>query len=81
MVGYKAPLEDIAFVMNDLGILDNVTELPEFGEVSDELVVSILDAAGKFASEILVPINQSGDREGCRLENNVDYTPKGYREA
>ncbi len=81
MVGYKAPLEDIAFVMNDLGILDNVTELPEFGEVSDELVVSILDAAGKFASEILVPINQSGDREGCRLENNVVYTPKGFREA
>ena len=41
----------------------------------------ILANAGKFCEEVLQPINQSGDEEGCHFENGVVRTPKGFKEA
>ncbi len=78
---YKAPLRDMQFVMHELH--NSAAHVAEIGQadVSAELMDSILEEAGKFATEILLPLNASGDEEGCHLENGVVRTPKGFREA
>ena len=81
MQTYKAPLRDMRFVMHELH--NSAAHVAEIGQadVTEELMDSILEEAGKFATDILLPINASGDEEGCRLENGVVRTPKGFVEA
>ena len=81
MTTYTAPIADFKFVLNDLLGLDRYSNLPGFEEVSPDLVDAILEEAGKVASEVLHPINQSGDIEGCHWDNGVVTTPKGFKEA
>ncbi len=81
MSGYRAPLQDMAFVMNELGLLQSVAELPGYQDINSELVGSVLEAAGRFAGNVLAPLNQPGDRQGCRMENDTVRTPDGFREA
>ena len=81
MTTYTAPIADFKFVLNDLLGLDKYANLPGFEEVSPDLVDAILEEAGKVASEVLHPINQSGDLEGCHWDNGVVTTPKGFKEA
>ncbi len=50
-------------------------------DVTQDLIDSILEEAAKFAQDILLPINASGDEEGCRYENGVVRTPKGFKDA
>ncbi|TMV35541.1 acyl-CoA dehydrogenase, partial [Thioclava sp. BHET1] len=50
-------------------------------DLDAETIAAILDEAGKLATDVLAPLNPVGDREGCRLENGVVYTPTGYKEA
>lgn len=77
---YSAPLQDMRFAL-DLAGFDKVTALPGYGEASHELVDAALAEAGKFAGEVLAPLNAVGDREGARLENGVVYTAKGFKDA
>jgi acyl-CoA dehydrogenase len=81
MTTYTAPIADYKFVLNDLLGLDRYANLPGFEEVTPDLVDAILEEAGKVAAEVLHPINHSGDLEGCRWDNGVVTTPKGFKEA
>jgi len=81
MSAYEAPLADMRFVINELADLDAIARLPGFEDVSSDLVDAILEEAGKLGSEVLEPLNRSGDEEGCVLENGVVRTPKGFPEA
>jgi len=78
---YNAPLRDMRFVLHELH--DSAGHLEAIGrtDVNDELIDSILEEAAKFAQEVLLPINMSGDEEGCRYENGVVRTPKGFKQA
>ncbi|MGN6148186.1 MAG: acyl-CoA dehydrogenase C-terminal domain-containing protein, partial [Rhizomicrobium sp.] len=78
---YRAPVQDFLFLMNELFEVEKQRDLPQFGELSPDLLEDILTNAGKFAEEVLQPINQSGDEEGCHFENGVVRTPKGFKEA
>jgi alkylation response protein AidB-like acyl-CoA dehydrogenase len=78
---YRAPVQDFLFLFNELFEIEKHKDLPKFGELSPDLVEDILTNAGKFAEEVLQPINQSGDEEGCHFENGVVRTPKGFKEA
>ena len=78
---YKAPVRDMQFVIHELHGSAALTKLKGLEEVTPELIDSILEEAGKFAENVLLPINASGDEEGCRYENGVVRTPKGFREA
>jgi len=78
---YRAPVQDMLFLFNELFEVEKQKDLPRFGELSPDLVEDILTNAGKFAEEVLQPINQSGDEEGCHFENGVVRTPKGFKEA
>ena len=81
MGGYKAPLHDMAFVMNDLGVLQTVADLPGHEDLNSELVGTILETAGRFAGDILAPLNHPGDQQGCRMDDGVVHTPEGFSEA
>ncbi len=81
MSEYSAPMRDIRFVLEELAGLQRVASLPGNEEASPDLVYAILDEAGKFATEVLSPLNASGDREGCRLVDGQVLTPAGFKEA
>lgn len=81
MASYTAPLQDMQFVLNELADLAGVTRLPGYGEATPELVETVLDAAAKFAAEVLAPLNQPGDQEGAKFKNGAVTTPKGFKEA
>lgn len=78
---YRAPVDDYRFVLHELLELEKQRDLPQFADLSPDLVDDILTNAAKFCEEVLQPINQSGDEEGCRFENGVVRTPKGFKEA
>ena len=80
MSKYQAPLRDMQFVLRELASLDDVAKLPGFEEAGDA-VDTILEAAAHFASEVLDPLNQSGDKEGCAWRDGEVTTPKGFKEA
>jgi alkylation response protein AidB-like acyl-CoA dehydrogenase len=78
---YHAPLEDMRFVLHELYDSKSITELPGYQDFSAELMDSVLDEAAKIAEEVLFPLNQSGDLEGCTYENGVVRTPDGFKGA
>jgi alkylation response protein AidB-like acyl-CoA dehydrogenase len=81
MPSYKAPVEDFLFLFHELLEIDKRTDLPSFAELTPDMTSAILEGGAKFCEEVLQPLNQSGDEEGCHLENGVVRTPKGFKEA
>ena len=81
MLEYKAPLRDIEFLMNDLLDYKSHYEALGFEDADPDTVQAILGEAAKFAEEVVGPLNQSGDQEGCKWEDGVVTTPKGFKEA
>ncbi|HJF28412.1 MAG TPA: acyl-CoA dehydrogenase C-terminal domain-containing protein [Acinetobacter lwoffii] len=82
MPAYKAPLHDIRFLMNE--VLDYPAHYQNLsnGEYADaDTVDMILEGAADFCENVLSPLNQSGDLEGCHFENGEVKTPKGFKEA
>ena len=78
---YRAPVEEMLFVMNEIGDLNDIAALPGYEDASPDLIAHILEEAGKLGTEVLDPINASGDQQGCTLENGVVRTPDGFKEA
>jgi len=79
MPKYTAPLDDIHFVLNEVL---HVNQLKEFyPDFDGETMSAILEEAAKMCSEVLQPINQSGDKEGCQFDNGFVVTPSGFKEA
>ncbi|MBT5897617.1 MAG: acyl-CoA dehydrogenase, partial [Rhodospirillaceae bacterium] len=81
MPSYNAPVRELRFVLNELLAITDCTEIPGYGDVSDDLIDAVLDGGAKVAEEIWAPLNQVGDEEGCRFENGVVRTPSGFKEA
>ena len=80
-MSYNAPIRDLVFAATEVADLDAVGRLPGYEDASAELLQSILEEAGKFAAEVLAPINFSGDRQGVRLEEGKVITADGWRAA
>ena len=82
MTEYKVPLNDVNFVMNELLDYPNHVNSLGFGdEASPDLVSAILEEAAKFAENVLAPLNQIGDSEGCTWKDGEVSTPSGFKEA
>jgi alkylation response protein AidB-like acyl-CoA dehydrogenase len=81
MSAYTAPLKDMRFVLNELAGLGEVAKLPGNEDATPDTVDAILEEAGKFASEVLDPINYSGDQEGSVWKDGAVTTPKGFKQA
>ena len=77
---YNAPVRDMQFILHD--VLDvSKSGLPGHDELDRDFTEAVLDAAGKLATDVLVPLNRVGDVEGCVLENGVVRTPDGFKAA
>ncbi len=82
MPGYKAPVEDTLFLLNDVLDYESCATLPGFSEAPLDVASQIISEAGKFCEEVLAPLNASGDRAGCaRHPDSSVTTPPGFREA
>ena len=81
MSTYIAPVKDMLFNMNELAGLQEIAGLPGNEDVSADLVEAILDEAGKFASEVVDPLNKVGDKQGNKWDNGVVTTADGFKEA
>ncbi len=79
---YKAPARDARFIINEVLKLESYGKLPGFENATADLVDTIVEECGKFTSEVLAPLNLSGDHEGCtRHTDGSVSTPKGFKEA
>src|SRR5438874_2717617 len=82
MSTYRAPMQEIQFVMNDLAGLEQVGKLPGYEDATPDTVTAILEEASKFATEVLDPLNAVGDREGATwLEGGKVKTATGFKDA
>ncbi|GLQ36665.1 acyl-CoA dehydrogenase [Rhizobium albus] len=79
---YKAPVDDTLFILNDVLGFERYNNLAGFSDASSDIVEAVLQEGGKFAEEVLFPLNQVGDREGCeRLADGQVKTPTGFKQA
>jgi alkylation response protein AidB-like acyl-CoA dehydrogenase len=82
MSTYHAPLAEMQFVLNELADLAQVASLPGFEDATPDTVTAILEEASKFATEVLDPLNATGDREGSKLlPDGTVQTPAGFKAA
>ena len=80
MPTYKAPLEDVSFLLNDVFQIDRYDNLPGFTDASADVREAILGEAAKLSEEVLQPLNRVGDLEGCvRHDDGSVTTPKGFK--
>lgn len=77
---YQAPVEEIAFTLNEVVGLRPAIEDGRFGDLTTDLVEAILSEAGRFASEEIAPLNAVGDEVGAVLKDAVVTTPPGWKE-
>ncbi|MGD0475436.1 MAG: acyl-CoA dehydrogenase C-terminal domain-containing protein [Candidatus Velthaea sp.] len=80
MSTYRAPLREMQFVLRELAGIDDIAKLPGFEDTPDVLD-AILVEASTFATEVLDPINRTGDVEGCRWNAGAVTTPAGFKAA
>jgi acyl-CoA dehydrogenase len=79
---YKAPVDDTMFLLRDVFNIARYDNLPGFADATPDTVEAILSEGGKFCEEVLAPLNQVGDREGCKRHADGSVTtPKGFKEA
>jgi alkylation response protein AidB-like acyl-CoA dehydrogenase len=81
MPTYKAPLDDIRFILTEVLDVEQLSKLPGYEEATPDVLLAVLEEGAKLCEDVVAPLNQSGDAEGCRYENGVVTTPKGFKEA
>ncbi len=80
MPSYSAPLKDMQFIFHDW-LKVSEQDIPGYEDLDRDFTSAVLEEAGKVSSEVLMPLNEVGDREGCVLENGVVRTPTGFNDA
>ncbi|MGZ6077527.1 MAG: acyl-CoA dehydrogenase [Myxococcaceae bacterium] len=78
---YKADLRELSFVLLEQFRLGELLGKAPYEAWGEDEAKAVLDAAYRFAREVLGPLNASGDREGCRIEGGQVRTPKGFGDA
>ncbi|EPJ43770.1 MAG: acyl-CoA dehydrogenase [Osedax symbiont Rs2] len=78
---YTAPIRDMQFVLYELHDATALTTMPGYSQVSRDLVEPVLIAAAKFSQQVLLPLNLSGDQQGCKLTDSAVCTPQGFKQA
>ena len=84
MPSYNPPLRDMHFVIHELlGAVDELKQIPAYGDLDADTVNAVLEEGGKFASKVLAPLNLVGDVQGCVLDKATHEvkTPDGFKEA
>jgi acyl-CoA dehydrogenase len=80
-MSYRAPVADISFTLKHAAGLAQVLEEGLYGELTEDLVDAVLEEAGRFASDVIGPLNRVGDRLGTPLKDGAVTMPPGWKEA
>ncbi len=79
---YQAPVEDTLFVLHDVLNFEKYGNLPGFSDATPDIIKAVLEEGAKLCEEVLQPLNQVGDREGCtRNDDGTVTTPTGFKDA
>ena len=78
---YKAPLNDIKFLINDFLKLSKEDPIIAKKDLEINDLELVIEEAAKICEETLLPLNQVGDQEGCKFDKGNVYTPQGFKEA
>ena len=79
---YNAPLADMKFILNDVFNADQFWQSNEnLAHVDSATAEAILEEMAKFAQNVTLPINRTGDEEGATFSNGAVTTPAGFKEA
>ncbi|MEM7664530.1 MAG: acyl-CoA dehydrogenase C-terminal domain-containing protein [Pseudomonadota bacterium] len=82
MPTYTAPTRDTRFIVNEMLDLASYGNLPGFENATPDMIDTVVNEAGKFCSEVLAPLNQIGDEQGCtRHDDGTVTTPDGFKDA
>ncbi|MDO8799485.1 acyl-CoA dehydrogenase C-terminal domain-containing protein [Phenylobacterium sp.] len=79
---YQPPVRDHVFLLRDVLQIEKYADLPAFADAAMDVVEQIIEEGGRFASEVLAPLNAVGDKEGCTWHSdNTVTTPTGFKAA
>jgi len=78
---YRAPLSDIAFALKHAAGVDKAIADGLYGDLDEATIDSILEEAGKFAADVIAPLNRVGDQFGTPFKDGAVTTPPGWKEA
>ena len=81
MTDFNPPLKDVLFAIHHLSGMDNVLGIARFAEFDTDTIDQVVEEAGKFAADVLGPINTSGDQAGCSVVDNGVVSAPGFAEA
>ncbi len=84
MASYTPPLRDMQFVLHEvLHVTDDLKQMPQHADMDADTIAAVLEEGGKFASEVIFPLNQIGDEQGCTLNRDTHEvkTPDGFKAA
>jgi alkylation response protein AidB-like acyl-CoA dehydrogenase len=84
MPTYNPPLRDMQFVLHELfQSTEQLKAMPKYAEIDADTMDAVIEQAGKFAAEVIFPLNISGDAEGCTLDKATHEVtaPKGFKAA
>ena len=84
MPTYNPPLRDMQFVMYEvLNVIDDFKQMPRHADMDADTINAVLEEGGKFATDVVFPLNSSGDAQGCSIDQSTHAvtTPKGFKEA
>ncbi len=80
-MSYTAPLKDMVFVMNELAGIDTISQLPGCEDATPETAEAVLEENAKFCSEVIAPLNWTGDCEPSSWHDGHVKTTPGFKEA
>jgi acyl-CoA dehydrogenase len=78
---YRAPVADIAFTLKYVANLKRALEEGWYGDLTEELVDAVLEEAGKFATDVIAPLNRVGDTHGASFRSGSVAMPPGWKQA
>src|SRR5687767_7896669 len=78
---YQAPVAEIAFTLKHTAGLSKSIDAGLFGDLSDDVVDAVLEEAGKFATDVIAPLNAVGDKHGTPFRDGAVTMPPGWKQA
>ena len=81
MAEYKAPVKDMQFALRQAAGIQQLASIPGFEEASEDMVAAILEEAAKLATDVIAPLNASGDQQGLQQKGAEVHTADGFKEA
>lgn len=78
---YRAPVQDMAFTLKNLGGLKDLQEAGAFPDLSDDLIDAVLEEAAKLAADVIAPLNSAGEKTHAALGAEGVTVPPGFADA